>query len=103
MDGVLHHSQFAATEKDGTMKKYLLILAIGLTGCTSTYVDYKTPNGGNLSLHRRSMLTKVDMPSVKFNPDGSVEMVGYKNDQAGAVSDAVKAACKGAVEGAIGK
>lgn len=75
----------------------------GIIGCTSTYVDYKTPNGGNLSLHRRSMLTKVDMPSVKFNPDGSVEMVGYKNDQAAAVSDAVKAACKGAVEGAIGK
>ena len=84
----------------------ILSVSIGLRigcGCTSTYVDYKTPNGGNLSLHRRSMLTKVDMPSVKFNPDGSVEMVGYKNDQSAAVSDAVKAACKGAVEGAIGK
>lgn len=81
------------------------VLAVALVtgGCTSTYVTHDTPTGSRLTVHRRSMLTKVDMPSVKFNPDGSVEMVGYKNDQSAAVSDAVKAACKGAVEGAIGK
>ena len=87
----------------GLIAAGLCVVAALLTGCTSTYVTYESLNGSSLSVHRRSCLSKAEMPSVKFNEDGSVEMLGYKNDQSAAVSDAVKAACKGAVEGAVGK
>jgi len=72
-----------------------------LAGCTSTYVTYTTPNGSELSVHRRSALTKAEMPSVRFNPDGSVELIGYKSDQTEGVTEAIRAACKSAVEGAV--
>ncbi len=102
------------------MKKYIkAILLLGvlafligttfcLTGCTSTYVTYDrfAPDGqtkvSTLSVHRRTLASKVSMPAVKFNPDGTAELSGYQNDGGNdLVSGAIESACKGAVKGAL--
>lgn len=88
------------------MRTALTILTVLplFTGCTSTYVTYDTPNGSHLSVHRRSCIAKVELPSVKFLPDGSVELIGYQNDGGSTVvKDAVGAAVKEGVKAATGK
>ena len=93
------------------MKWIMMILLAGMvSGCTATYAKYqrfaedgKTPTS-SLSVNRRTFGSKVSMPKVTFNPDGSVTMEGYTNDGGnGIVAGAVEAACKGAVKGAVGK
>lgn len=74
-----------------------------LCGCKSTYVEYVTPSGSYLSIHRRECMSKTEMPAVKFNPDGSVEMMGLKEDTQSGLTATVEAACKGAVKGAVNK
>lgn len=78
-----------------------------LTGCTSTYVTYDrfAPDGktrvSTLSVHRRTAASRVSMPTVKFNPDGTAELAGYENDGGnGMMESAIKAAVKSAVEAA---
>ena len=86
----------------------MILLAILACGCTSTYVTYDryAPDGqtkvSTLSVHRRTMASKVSMPGVKFNADGTAELSGYQNDGGNEmVSGAIEAACKGAVKGAL--
>lgn len=104
---------FAKKPRKLNMQDYrllFLLALIPLAGCTSTYAKYerfaedgKTPTS-SLSVHRRTLGSKVSMPKVTFNSDGSVTMEGYTNDGGnGIVASSVEAACKGAVKGAIGK
>lgn len=75
-----------------------------LTGCTSTYVTYETPNGSKLTVHRRSCLSRAEIPDLAFETNGVVRMSGYKNDGGSeAIGTIVKSAVKGGVEAAIGK
>jgi len=90
------------------MKTALMILCLALCGCTSTYVTYDrfAPDGqtkvSTLTVHRRTLASKVSMPAVKFNPDGTAELSGYQNDGGNdLVSGAIESACKGAVKGAL--
>ena len=92
------------------MKWIMLLMALPLAGCTSTYAKYDrfAPDGktpvSSLSVHRRTLGSKVSMPKVTFNPDGSVTMEGYTNDGGNEiVANGIEAACKGAVKGAVGK
>jgi hypothetical protein len=81
-----------------------LILGVILAGCVSTYCTYETPNGSKLSVHRRNLFVKTEMPTLKFNPDGSVEFIGYNADGGiNAVNAAIEAATKGAIKGVTGK
>ena len=86
----------------------VLLLIVSACGCTSTYVTYDrfAPDGqtkvSTLSVHRRTLASKVSMPAVKFNPDGTAELSGYQNDGGNdLVSVAIESACKGAVKGAL--
>lgn len=86
------------------------IVVWGLCGCTSTYAHYDryAEDGktkvSELSVHRRTFISKVSMPEVEFKADGTAVMKGYENDGGnGVVAGAVEAACKGAVKGAVGK
>lgn len=93
------------------MKKWIMLLIVlPLAGCTSTYAEYKrfAEDGktavSSLNVHRRTLGSKVSMPKVTFNPDGSVTMEGYTNDGGNEiVANGIEAACKGAVKGAVGK
>lgn len=114
------------------MKKLLILAVLISAGCTSTYVTHNTyyppagydavtelkesfvpaslrvtqvgPLKSTLSIHRRTCISKVEMPTVEFLPDGTSKMTGYQNDGGnGVVAGAVEAACKGAVKGAVGK
>ena len=79
-----------------------IIPCLVLAGCTSTYVTYETPQGGKLVIHRRTLLSNVQMPSVKFGTN-EVEMTGYSNNGMEGVNGIVEAATKGAVKGVTGK
>jgi hypothetical protein len=82
----------------------IVALVTMLSGCVSTYCSYSTPNGSKLSVHRRNLFVKTEMPTLKFNPDGSVEFIGYKADGGiDAVNAAIEAATKGAIKGVTGK
>ncbi len=90
------------------MKTALMILCLAACGCTSTYVTYDrfAPDGqtrvSTLSVHRRTLASKVSMPAVKFNPDGTAELSGYQNDGGSEVTGGlIKSACEGAVKGAL--
>lgn len=86
--------------------KALAIIGIAflMAGCVSTYVTYETPNGSKLSVHRRNLMVKTEIPTLKFNPDGSVEFIGYQADGGlNAVNAAIEAATKGAIKGVTGK
>ena len=86
------------------------LVAILFSGCTSTYAHYSryAADGktkvSELSVHRRTCISKVNMPKVEFKENGTAVMEGYENDGGnGVVAGAVEAACKGAVKGAVGK
>jgi hypothetical protein len=55
--------------------KPLSLLTLLLCSCTVTQVT--TPNW---SLHRTSLLQKMEVPSVRFTANGEAEMSGYKSD-----------------------
>jgi hypothetical protein len=85
-----------------------MLLCLVACGCTSTYVTYDRfatdgqTKTSTLTVHRRTLASKVSMPGVKFNPDGTAELSGYQNDGGSEVTGGlIKSACEGAVKGAL--
>lgn len=89
-----------AFETGSTMKRIAFIIALACLGCTRTEVTMN-PETRVWNLKRSSFLQRVEIPEVKFSPNGSASLSGYRNDGGNeALAAAITAAVTAAVQSA---
>ena len=82
------------------MKRYLVVLTMLLTGCSSLNYDDGQTKFSRSSFGNKTSIGKIEV-ALGSNGVKTVRMEGYSNDQIEAIKIAVEAAIAAAVKSAV--